>query len=263
MKFFLRFILIVFIIGALFLVIWYSLQFIPYFFVKKVNLKITNDISEIPSSVITIIEDVKNESMFLIDSDKINEKLKRINIVKEASVIKKWPNTIDVELTIRAADVVIVSYNEDGSIYSLFVYEKNENIKEILKEDFELYKDSGFIIKVHKNFSDFIKNNGINKTLKQILDLTDSLSYTDKVDTSLISRINYDNNVGNSLTGMEIYMDGLSSYLSIRDPINFDSLINALSIVIDNQKEEGHIYNTNELIRYDIYKNAVVKRSKR
>jgi hypothetical protein len=78
-------------------------------------------------------------------------------------------------------------------------------------------------------------------------------------EASLITRIKYDNNSSNSFGKMVLDLPTLNAQLWVREPVNPEQIRTALYWIEQDQKESLSFLSST-LQRYDLYKEALVRR---
>ena len=77
---------------------------------------------------------------------------------------------------------------------------------------------------------------------------------------ALISRIKYDNNNSDSFGQIVITLASLSSQLFVKERVSKDRISDSIKVIRKEAESEVSTYTKKSMIRYDLYKDALVKR---
>ncbi|WP_320130754.1 hypothetical protein, partial [uncultured Sphaerochaeta sp.] len=108
---------------------------------------------------------------------------------------------------------------------------------------------------VPQRYATMLQEYGTDETFLKVMELASSLDG----DSSLITRIKYDNNSSNSFGKMVLEFSSINAQLWVREPVSTERIASAVALVVEDSENSLSFLSTGPL-RYDLYKSAMVRR---
>ena len=129
---------------------------------------------------------------------------------------------------------------------------------ELDSDEAAFLKDKMVIIEVLPEYVSYLKTYGIRGQLDNVLSL---IAAVGEENGALISRIKYDNNNGDGFGQMTLYLDTLSAQLFVKERVSKNRISDSIKVIAKEAESEVTRYTRSDIIRYDLYKDALVKRT--
>ncbi|MGN0906292.1 MAG: hypothetical protein ACI4NM_04030, partial [Bullifex sp.] len=114
------------------------------------------------------------------------------------------------------------------------------------------------VIEILPEYASYMMSYGIRDEVEAVMELASSVS---DEHGQLISRIKYDNNRGDGFGQMTIYLDTLSAQLFVKERVSKNRISDSIKVIRKEAESEVSRYTRSDIIRYDLYKDALVKRT--
>lgn len=170
--------------------------------------------------------------------------------VEGAVIRRRLPDTIEVRLKATESRVV-VSSSEDGRYFLV----KEGRLVAIGAEDAARYQSRVMTIEVPASYAEAMVRWGVDELFDQVIELTGSLGS----ESSLITRVKYDNNSSNSFGKMVLELSSLHAQIWVREPVGAARVQAAIALVQED-RERSLFFLSSQAKRYDLYREGLVRR---
>ncbi len=229
------------------IIVLYSLSYIPLFNISAIKMY---GVSEVSAPLEKLISSYYNVNRFKIDFSKEEERIKSFCQVEDAIIRWKFPSTIEIHITETQEKCLL--FDENG-----YYMNKGGRLVELDSDEASFLKDKMVIIEVLPEYVSYLKTYGIRGQLDNVLSL---IAAVGEENGALISRIKYDNNNSDSFGQIVITLASLSSQLFVKERVSKDRISDSIKVIRKEAESEVSTYTKKSMIRYDLYKDALVKR---
>jgi len=208
---------------------------LSYFDVREIKLEHNGVTDAVPQDVINVLAKTRGVNIFRLNMNTLRQELLECEGVLEAKVSRYFPDCLMVRvyfnrfvIKVRAGDY--------------FYCADSERMIQVSEERYNMQTDLNEVF-LPEGYAGFITKWGYDEGFVQMLELASQIS-----PKFLITGIKYDNNNSNRFGRMILELSSLNVELYVREPVTWQRLEEALGCI----GEEG---------RYDLYANALVKRT--
>lgn len=235
-------------------IFYFSLRAIPAFEISSVKVTVGEGGEKIPHAVEAELISLRGQSLFAVNLHSLEKKLTSLAVVGEISIKRVFPSSLVVHLEVAQPTALVSSTDENGVQDGLFLV-KNGILLPLDREDWSLYKNGPVYVEVPSGYASMLQEYGTDETFLKVMELASSID----ADSSLITRIKYDNNSSNSFGKMVLEFSSLNAQIWVREPVSTARIASAVSLVIGEQANSLSFLGTGPL-RYDLYERAMVRR---
>jgi hypothetical protein len=246
--------LVVLLLCSVGIIVYFSLRAIPAFEISAVKVVVDDGGGKIPYAVEKELVSLRGQSIFAVNLHSLEKKLSALAVVGDLTIQRKFPSTLVVNLSVARVTALVSSIDENGVQNGLFLV-KNGVLLPVDREDWSLFKKGPICVEVPQGYATMLQEYGIDETFLTVMDLASSIDE----DSSLITRIKYDNNSSNSFGKMVLEFSSLNAQIWVREPVSTARIASAVSLVIREQGDSLSFLSTGPL-RYDLYEKAMVRR---
>ncbi len=240
------FILIVLLLWVVFLVVSY----LPFFTITKVQVKIEGPLERVPSDISSELSSLVGQGLFRVRLRRMKDHIERIPSVENLNFRRTLPSTIIATISFLDSPVLIQSEEAERSYLV-----SNRTLVPIDQKDVNLWRSHLLSIEVPLEYALLMERYGTDSAFATVVELGRDLGG----EASLITRIKYDNNSSNSFGKMVLDLPTLNAQLWVREPVDPEQIRTALYWIEQDQKESLSFLSST-LQRYDLYKEALVRR---
>lgn len=234
--------------AALLALVWLSTS--PRYTVRQVVITTASEGEEVSAEVKAELSTLVGRSLLRLSPSKEAARLKQLATVEDAVIRRRLPDTISVRLTVTESPVIIHSSDDEG--YYLI---KEGRLFAITAEDAAPYQRRVMTIEVPASYAQVMVRWGVDELFGQVIELTDSLGG----ESSLITRVKYDNNSSNSFGKMVLELSSLHAQIWVREPVGAARVQAAIALVQED-RERSLFFLSSEAKRYDLYREGLVRR---
>lgn len=241
------FIIILILFSLLTITVLYSLSYISLFNIESIRLY---GVSEVSAPLERLITSYYHVNRFKLDFKKEEEKIKAFCQVDDVIIRWRLPSTIEIHIT-ETNEKCLLSDEKN------YYMSRAGKLCELSGEEAEFLKNKMVIIEVLPEYISYLKTYGIRGQLDNVLSL---IAAVGEENGALISRIKYDNNNDDSFGQIVITLSSLSSQLFVKERVSKDRISDSIKVIRKEAESEVSTYTKKSMIRYDLYKDALVKR---
>jgi hypothetical protein len=205
---------------------------------------------EAPLEVKRALASLIGEPLMRLSLSKEEAALLKLGTVASVKMRRTLPDTLNVELVLTESSVVVHSW-DDGRYYLV----KEGALVAIEGEDAERYQRQVMTVEVPASYAQMMVRWGVDELFGQVITLTQSL----EGESSLITRVKYDNNSSNSFGKMVLELSSLHAQIWVREPVGAGRVQAAIALVQADQ-ESSLYFLSSETRRYDLYREGLVRR---
>lgn len=236
------------VLSLLMLLLLYSLSYIPLFTITTIRVYGADAISDALSAEIASMHGVNR---FSLDLGRAEASLEAYSQVKEAALKWVFPNEVDVFITETDQRCLLC----DGASYYLI----EDGVIGRVDEREEAFLTSRMtVIEILPEYAAYMMSYGIRDEVEAVIELASTVR---DEHGQLISRIKYDNNKGDGFGQMTIFLDTLSAQLFVKERVSKNRISDSIKVIAKEAESEVSRYMRSDIIRYDLYKDALVKRT--
>lgn len=248
MKLRIRLVVLLLFTAALLTLAWLSTS--PRYTVRQVVITTANEGEEVSAEVKAQLSTLVGTPLLRLSPAKEEARLKQLATVQDVVIRRRLPDTITVHLTVTESRVIIHSSDDEG--YYLI---KDGHLFAITGEDAAPYQRRVMTIEVPASYAQVMVRWGVDELFEQVIELTDSLGG----ESSLITRVKYDNNSSNSFGKMVLELSSLHAQIWVREPVGAARVQAAIALVQED-RERSLFFLSSEAKRYDLYREGLVRR---
>ncbi|MCK9548469.1 MAG: FtsQ-type POTRA domain-containing protein, partial [Sphaerochaeta sp.] len=201
-----RLLLVFLLMAALLALVW--LYTSGFYTVKQVVITTEGEGEAVSCEAKALLSTLVGKPLMRLSPSKEAARLRELATVEEATVRRTLPDTIRVHLT-GTESLVVVHSSDDGSFYLI----KEGRLVETGQEDASSYQQRVMTIEVPSCYAHVMVRWGVDELFGQVIELTHSLGS----ESSLITRVKYDNNSSNSFGKMVLELSSLHAQIWVRE----------------------------------------------
>ncbi len=236
------------VLSLLMLLLLYSLSYIPLFCITSIKVYGAESLSDALSAEIASLHGVNR---FSIDLGKTEKTIESYSQVKSAALRWVFPSEVDVYITETEQRCLL----SDGEAYYLV---EDGIINRVADREAAFLSGRMTVIEILPAYASYMMSYGIRDEIEDVIALASNVR---DEHGQLISRIKYDNNKGDGFGQMTIYLDSLSAQLFVKERVSKNRISDSIKVIAKEAESEVSRYTRSDIIRYDLYKDALVKRS--
>lgn len=252
----LKLVLILFVLCPL---IWYALQYIPFFDITKVTFTTSSPGTVVPSQAKELAQKTLGKSIMSQAPKKLKQALISLPMVEEVHLRRRLFSTLQVSLSMFHPEtaIAVVEPSQVATIYLL----KHGKLQEISPQDFAIYGNNVFVVEVSSAYGQHLQQYGLDADMQKVVELATQMGKDVEGRYRIVGTIRYQENLGKAFGNMIIDLPAYRSSLYIREPISESRLHDALGL-IKLERENDQIRNVALIgqLRYDLYARALVSR---
>lgn len=229
-----------------FLLLWYSLQYLPFFDITAIEVKGS---AHLPIAVQRTLAPLKGVNRFSIDKKELEKQLVSSSAVECAKVSFRFPSVMVVDLSLLTVQALLSS---GGQFYVI----KDGKVANLSDEDVILFSSDHATVEIDEGYLAFLKEFGTDEGFASVLDLIASIYDKD----TLISRVKYDNNKKGDFGQMILELPSLHAILFVRERVGAKRIEESIGVIKVSSKENPSLLLSGVESRYDLYQRALVKR---
>jgi hypothetical protein len=235
-------------------IVYFSLRTLPLFEISSVKVTVDGGGNRIPHEVAEELVALRGISLFAVNIHSLERKMASLAVVGDLSVERKIPSTLLVTLSVAKPTAVVCSTDTDGGIQGMFLV-KNGFLLPLDREDWSLYENGPVCVEVPQGYATMLEEYGTDENFLKVMELASSID----ADSTLITRIKYDNNSSNSFGKMVLEFSSLNAQIWVREPVSTARIASAVALVVSDRGELLSFLGK-EALRYDLYERAMVRR---
>ncbi|MDT4762920.1 FtsQ-type POTRA domain-containing protein [Sphaerochaeta sp. PS] len=232
----------------------FSLCHIPAFYVDSIKLTISDVGLDTPYALKRALAQYRGVSLFSFRLATVERELEELALVEQAEARRKLPSTLLVDVTLFSPPALVYAHDEDEVVTAVYVLQ-GTSLLALDKEDWTLFEGRTLKVEIPQGYASMMAKYGVDGSFQQVMDLVASL----EGNTTLITRIKYDNNSSNSFGKMILELSALHAQIWLREPVSSAQVSQAIQMVQEDQKESLSFLSSH-ILRYDLYKGAMVRR---
>lgn len=241
------------------LLAWYSLRYIPYFNIQRVEVVTTQEKWSVPLAANRIVGPLKGLSQFEVNLSELKKEFEQLPVVQSAEVKRRMPDVLRVELELVTPQALVSSIGPDGVSLGMYLV-KNNKLLELPVEDYSLYGDTVFTVEVPSEYTSVLLRYGLDDGFRTVLALAAELGAGSDSRNALITRIKYDNNSSNNFGRMVLELPSCNAQLWVREPVSAQLIARSIALIIQDGANDDLRFLEQAPKRYDLYVDALVRR---
>lgn len=227
-----------------------ALSHLPLFTISQVQVKIDGPLKHVPSEISNRLSTLVGQGILRVSLRGTKKQIEQVPIVSSLVLTRTLPSTIKATIAFIDSPVFIQSENGERSYLV-----DGRTLVPIESSDADLWTDHLLSIEVPLEYALLMERYGTDSVFDSVMALTHGLSG----ESSLITRIKYDNNSSNSFGKMVLDLPSLHAQLWVREPVDPKHVQTALYWIEQDRKEDLSFLSSS-IQRYDLYKEALVRR---
>ena len=236
------------VLSLLMLLLMYSLSYIPLFTITSIRVYGAEAISDALSDEIS---SMYGSNRFSVDLGRKERVIESYSQVKSAALKWNFPDEVDVYITETDQKCLL----SDGT--SCYLIEDGV-ITRVDKAEEKFLSSRMTVIEILPEYASYMMNYGIRDEIEEVISLAGLVR---DEHGQLITRIKYDNNNGDGFGQMTLYLDTLSAQLFVKERVSKNRISDSIKVIAKEAESEVTRYTRSDIIRYDLYKDALVKRT--
>ncbi len=233
---------------------YFSLSHVPSLYIDSVMLSIAEDRTAIPYALKSALSQYRGKSLVSLSLKRVSRELESLALVDSVRIKRKFPSTLLVEATLVGTPVLVLAKNAEEQTVGVYVL-RSEALLPLQSEDWDLFEDHALKVEIPLGYASLMEKYGVDAAFGQVMELAASL----EGNSTLITRIKYDNNSSNSFGKMVLELSALHAQIWLREPVSAAQVTQAIQLVQKDQRESLSFLSS-QIIRYDLYNGAMVRR---
>ncbi|MDY0289480.1 MAG: FtsQ-type POTRA domain-containing protein [Sphaerochaeta sp.] len=234
---------------------YYSLSHVPSLYIDTVQLTVVPEGMQSPASLRGALATYRGKSLVSLSLNRVRRELEALALVESVRVKRAFPSTLLVEATLVETPALVLA--KDGEDETVFIYLLREgSLLPLGREDWALFDAHALKVEIPLGYAVMMEKYGVDALFGEVMELAASL----EGNSTLITRIKYDNNSSNSFGKMVLELSALHAQIWLREPVTADQVTQAIHLVQEDQRESLSFLRE-QTIRYDLYKGAMVRRN--
>ena len=241
--------LVIFILAVILVLLCaFALRYIPAFNISQITVR---GMDTVPESVRQELSGCYGVNRFMLDGKAVSAQIASSALIDQCILTFAWPAKLVVTLVPSGEDILLY----DGQSYYLM---KDSRPAALSQTDSEDYAGMLCTVTVSPSFISYLQRFGSPASFDSVLSL---ISRINQAESRLITGIKYDNNITDGFGQIVISLDPLNAELYVREQVSFQRLSDAVSVIqtcYENDPASGLAIRTE---RWDLYADALVRRS--
>lgn len=233
---------------------YFSLSHVPSLYIGSVMLTITNDTMATPHAVKSALASYRGKSLVSLSPRRVSRELESLALVDSAKVRRSFPSTLLVEVALVDTPALVYAKGAEDETVSVYVL-RGSSLLPLVREDWALFEDHTLKVEIPVGYAVMMEKYGIDESFGEVMELASSL----EGNSTLITRIKYDNNSSNSFGKMVLELSTLHAQIWLREPVSSVQVAQAIQLVQEDRRESLSFLSSH-IMRYDLYKGAMVRR---
>ncbi|NMA23321.1 MAG: FtsQ-type POTRA domain-containing protein, partial [Spirochaetales bacterium] len=161
----------------------------PAYTVRQVAITVSGGPEAIPEQARQLLSTQVGTQLLRLRTGEIASQLRTLATIEDVQIGRRFPNTLTAHLDLVESPVVIHASDED--VYYLI---KEGKLVGLSKADAALYTKSAVTVEIPASYAQMMVRWGVDRLFGQVVELARDLDS----ESSLITRVKYDNNSSNS-----------------------------------------------------------------
>ncbi len=250
----LRFKVITLLLVVLLPLAYFALSHVPSLYIDSVVLTITNKGMATPYGLKSELSSYRGRSLVSLSLRQVRRELEELALIDSIKVKKAFPATLLVEASLATTPALVLAKNSKDETVAVYVL-REASLLPLVREDWSLFEEHALKVEIPVGYADMMGKYGVDGLFEQVMELAASL----EGNSTLITRIKYDNNSSNSFGKMVLELSALHAQIWLREPVSAAQVAQAILLVQEDQRESLSFLR-DQIIRYDLYKGAMVRR---
>ncbi|AEC01878.1 cell division protein FtsQ/DivIB [Parasphaerochaeta coccoides] len=264
-RFFSRLLILLLVTAMVLLVGYLSLRWIPWFTVRNVSVKMDRDM-KIPNDILRVTGPLKGRNSFALALNKMEASIMEIPMVEDVRISRRLPDGIEVDVRMYMPSVVIAASPADNmtqpeTISPHIWIIKNGMLVAMPEDEVSYYGAIVPVIFVDNDYALVLQRYGLDDGFKKVVTLVGALGNAEDSSHTLITSMKYDNNNSRGFGRLVMEIPSCSAQLWIREEVSARRIMDALAVIVRNHASDDLSFLGNGTVRYDLYSDALVKRS--
>lgn len=230
-----------------------SLSHVPSLYIDSVMLSLDDDQVVTPYALKRALSQYRGTSLVSLSLKSVERELESLPLVDSVRVKKKFPSTLLVEVGLVSTSAVVLAQDANEETEAVYVLQ-DDSLLPLEREDWSLFGDH-LKVEIPLGYASLMEKYGVDSSFVQVMELASSL----EGNSTLITRIKYDNNSSNSFGKMILELSALHAQIWLREPVSAAQVNQAIQLVQEDQRESLSFLSSH-IIRYDLYRGAMVRR---
>ena len=222
----------------------------PAYTVRQVAITVSGGPEAIPEQARQLLSTQVGTQLLRLRTGEIASQLKTLATIEDVQVGRRFPNTLTAHLDLVESPVVIHASDED--VYYLI---KEGKLVGLSKADAALYTKSAVTVEIPASYAQMMVRWGVDRLFGQVVELARDLDS----ESSLITRVKYDNNSSKSFGKMVLELSSLNAQIWVREPVGAARVEAAVALVQKDRADSLYFLDP-ETKRYDLYRQGLVRR---
>ena len=227
-----------------------SLRSMPRYNLSSVEVVVQGGGNRLPNAVRQELSDLIGTSLFSINLSRLEKTFETHALLKTVQIKRSLPSTLHLTLTMATASALVVSTENER--WFLVV---NDALYELDTQDVPIWHTVVPTIEVPLSYCEMMVRYGLDRMFHQVMALARSL----QENTTLISRIKYDNNSSNSFGKMVLELSSLNAHIWVREPVGA-AQVHAAVALVETDRQHTLSFLSSVPKRYDLYREGLVRR---
>ncbi len=222
----------------------------PAYTVRQVAITVSGGPEAIPEQARQLLSTQVGTQLLRLRTGEIASQLRTLATIEDVQIGRRFPNTLTAHLDLVESPVVIHASDED--VYYLI---KEGKLVGLSKADAALYTKSAVTVEIPASYAQMMVRWGVDRLFGQVVELARDLDS----ESSLITRVKYDNNSSNSFGKMVLELSSLNAQIWVREPVGAARVEAAVALVQKDRADSLYFLDP-ETKRYDLYRQGLVRR---
>ena len=231
-----------------------SLSHVPSLYIDSVVLSTTDEGMATPYALKSALSQYRGKSLVSLSLKKVTGELQSLPLIESVRVRRKFPSTLLVDATLVSTLALVHAKDAQDGTVAVYVL-RGKSLLPLQKEDWNLFEERALKVEIPQGYATMMEKYGVDTAFGQVMELASSLEGK----STLITRIKYDNNSSNSFGKMVLELSALHAQIWLREPVSAAQVHQAIQLVQEDQKESLSFLRE-QMMRYDLYKGAMVRR---
>ncbi|HKL57976.1 MAG TPA: FtsQ-type POTRA domain-containing protein, partial [Sphaerochaeta sp.] len=176
---------------------YYSLSHVPSLYIDSVVLTIVPEGMQGPDALKGVLATYRGRSLVSLSLRRVTRELEALALVDSVRVRRSLPSTLLVEATLVETPALVLAKDGDDETVSLYLLREG-SLLPLEREDWALFDDHVLKVEIPLGYAVMMEKYGLDALFGEVMELAASL----EGNSTLITRIKYDNNSSNSFGKM-------------------------------------------------------------